>query len=66
MPPASWWPRTPSIRTRRATTGMAPLQSSPRWRRGTSVELVAIGNGTASRETDKLVADLIKRHPETD
>lgn len=27
------------------------------------VELVAIGNGTASRETDKLVADLIKRHP---
>ena len=30
-----------------------------------SVELVAIGNGTASRETDKLVADLIKRHPGT-
>ena len=29
-----------------------------------SVELVAIGNGTASRETDKLVADLIRRHPE--
>ncbi|MDW3847182.1 RNA-binding transcriptional accessory protein [Micromonospora sp. BRA006-A] len=28
------------------------------------VELVAIGNGTASRETDKLAADLIKRHPE--
>jgi uncharacterized protein len=27
------------------------------------VDLVAIGNGTASRETDKLVADLIKRHP---
>ncbi|MGH3796484.1 MAG: Tex family protein [Pseudonocardiaceae bacterium] len=27
------------------------------------VELVAIGNGTASRETDKLAADLIKRHP---
>jgi uncharacterized protein len=29
-----------------------------------SVELVAIGNGTASRETDRLVADLIARHPE--
>jgi uncharacterized protein len=29
-----------------------------------SVELVAIGNGTASRETDRLVADLIGRHPE--
>ncbi len=26
--------------------------------------LVAIGNGTASRETDRLVADLMKRHPE--
>ncbi|RIK86060.1 MAG: RNA-binding transcriptional accessory protein, partial [Burkholderiales bacterium] len=29
-----------------------------------SVELVAIGNGTASRETDRLVGDLIARHPE--
>ncbi|WP_198659236.1 Tex family protein [Nocardiopsis sp. FIRDI 009] len=28
------------------------------------VELVAIGNGTASRETDRLAADLLKRHPE--
>lgn len=28
------------------------------------VALVAIGNGTASRETDKLAGDLIKRHPE--
>lgn len=28
------------------------------------VDLVAIGNGTASRETDKLVADLMARHPE--
>jgi protein Tex len=27
-------------------------------------ELVAIGNGTASRETDRLAADLISRHPE--
>jgi uncharacterized protein len=27
-------------------------------------ELIAIGNGTASRETDRLAADLIKRHPE--
>src|SRR4029453_11116263 len=27
-------------------------------------ELVAIGNGTASRETDGVAADLIKRHPE--
>ncbi len=27
------------------------------------VTLVAIGNGTASRETDRLVADLMRRHP---
>jgi uncharacterized protein len=27
------------------------------------VDLVSIGNGTGSRETDKLVQDLIKRHP---
>lgn len=28
------------------------------------IELIAIGNGTASRETDKLADDLLKRHPE--
>jgi uncharacterized protein len=28
------------------------------------VQLVSIGNGTASRETDKLATELIKRHPE--
>ncbi|EIK94509.1 S1 RNA binding domain-containing protein [Pseudomonas sp. M47T1] len=28
-----------------------------------SVDLIAIGNGTASRETDKLAADLIKKYP---
>ncbi len=28
------------------------------------VDLIAIGNGTASRETDRLAADLIKAHPE--
>ncbi|MDX1755205.1 MAG: Tex family protein [Marinobacter sp.] len=34
------------------------------WCRQFKIELVAIGNGTASRETEKLVADLIKRYPE--
>jgi len=29
-----------------------------------NVELISIGNGTASRETDKLVRELIQRHPE--
>jgi uncharacterized protein len=28
------------------------------------VQLVSIGNGTASRETDKLVRELVQRHPE--
>ena len=28
------------------------------------VDLIAIGNGTASRETDRLAADLIRLHPE--
>ena len=28
------------------------------------VDLIAIGNGTASRETDRLAAELIRRHPE--
>jgi len=31
---------------------------------GHGVELVAIGNGTASRETDKLTAELMKLHPQ--
>lgn len=29
-----------------------------------SVDLIAIGNGTASRETDKLAGELIEKHPE--
>ncbi|MET9137875.1 Tex family protein [Streptomyces parvulus] len=29
-----------------------------------AVDLIAIGNGTASRETDKLAGELIARHPE--
>ncbi|MFI1654526.1 Tex family protein [Streptomyces sp. NPDC020472] len=29
-----------------------------------AVELIAIGNGTASRETDKLAAELLAQHPE--
>lgn len=29
-----------------------------------AVDLISIGNGTASRETDRLAGDLIKRHPD--
>ncbi|MCC3774751.1 RNA-binding transcriptional accessory protein [Streptomyces sp. UNOB3_S3] len=42
----------------------AALAALARLAREHDVELVAIGNGTASRETDKLAADLIARHPE--
>ena len=40
------------------------LASLSRLCRAHQVELVAIGNGTASRETDKLAAELIARHPD--
>jgi protein Tex len=56
---------------KRGGTGGA---GSPRWAESVTtlarlaaahrVELIAIGNGTASRETDRLAADLIKAHPE--
>jgi transcriptional accessory protein Tex/SPT6 len=41
-------------------------RSRTRWRLCAQhgVQLISIGNGTASRETDKLAADLKKRHPE--
>ena len=54
--------------------GGAGGAGSPRWAESIAtlarlaaahrVELIAIGNGTASRETDRLAADLIKAHPE--
>ncbi|TLM72770.1 Tex family protein [Pseudarthrobacter sp. NamB4] len=42
------------------------LATLERLARKHAVELVAIGNGTASRETDKLAVELIKRLPEVD
>ncbi|UQI46954.1 RNA-binding transcriptional accessory protein [Streptomyces sp. HU2014] len=42
----------------------ASLATLARLAREHGVELIAIGNGTASRETDKLATDLIARHPE--
>ncbi|GAA3738416.1 Tex family protein [Salinactinospora qingdaonensis] len=57
-----------------ATETIYPHKPQARWdeaiatleqlARAHGVELVAIGNGTASRETDKLAGDLIKRHPD--
>jgi uncharacterized protein len=40
------------------------IEQLAKWARDYQIELVAIGNGTASRETEKLVADLCKRYPE--
>ncbi|WP_233345791.1 Tex family protein, partial [Saccharomonospora iraqiensis] len=40
------------------------LATLERLAREHGVQLVAIGNGTASRETDKLAGELAKRHPE--
>lgn len=40
------------------------IEQLGRWCREHAIELVAIGNGTASRETEKLVAELIRRYPE--
>ena len=50
-------------RTRRPGSGTRRCGPSWAWRSKHAVELVAIGNGTASRETDKLAAELIKQLP---
>ena len=42
----------------------ASIASLARLCRVHKIELVAIGNGTASRETDKLAGDLIRLHPD--
>ena len=61
--PARCSTRRPSIPSRRATTGTARRPNSPRSSRKHKVELIAIGNGTASRETERLVADMIAQLP---
>ncbi len=52
------YPHEPQRRRDEAIDVLAKLA------RAHNAELIAIGNGTASRETDRLAADLIKRHPE--
>ncbi len=51
-------PHEPRRRWDEAVAVLARLARSHR------VELIAIGNGTASRETDKLAAEVMTRHPE--
>ncbi|MET9885743.1 Tex family protein [Streptomyces sp. NPDC006430] len=52
------YPHVPANRWDEALAKLARLAKEH------AVELIAIGNGTASRETDKLAGDLITRHPE--
>jgi protein Tex len=52
------YPHVPQQRWNEALTSLANLA------RKHNVDLIAIGNGTASRETDKLAADLIRRQPD--
>ena len=57
-----------------ATTPIFPHEPQRRWDESLAalaalcarhqVELIAIGNGTASRETDKLAGDLLKHYPQ--
>ena len=56
------------------TTAVYPHEPQRRWDESVALiaalarrhkaELIAIGNGTASRETDRLAAELMSRHPE--
>jgi protein Tex len=55
---ATIYPHEPHRRWDEAVDVLAKLARQHR------ADLVAIGNGTASRETDRLAGDLIKRHPE--
>jgi len=55
---ATIYPHEPQRRWDEAIDVLARLAKTHR------AELIAIGNGTASRETDRLAADLIRRHPE--
>lgn len=40
------------------------IEQLARWCKEHAIELIAIGNGTASRETEKLAAELIRRYPD--
>src|SRR2546423_883520 len=54
---ATIYPHVPARRWDESIAVLAKLAEQHK------VQLIAIGNGTASRETDKLAADLITRHP---
>jgi uncharacterized protein len=55
---ATIYPHAPQRRWHDSITVLAAMAARH------NVELIAIGNGTASRETDRLAAELIKLHPQ--
>ncbi len=55
---ATLYPHAPRNRWDESITALAALA------RQHKVELLSIGNGTASRETDRLAAELIRKHPD--
>jgi len=55
---ATIYPHVPRKRWQYAIKKLAELAEQYK------VELISIGNGTGSRETDKLVTDLMKQHPD--
>ena len=63
--PASCWPRTSFTRINRKNSGTARWQRLLHLVKKHKVEIIAIGNGTASRETDALAAELIKNLPKS-
>ena len=63
-PPARCWRRPPSTRTSPSATGRARSPRSAALCLRHKVDLISVGNGTASRETDKLAAELIAKMPE--
>jgi protein Tex len=65
--PSQPGPRPPQPGTRPSQPGAgweASIAVLARLAAAHRVELIAIGNGTASRETDRLAADLMRAHPE--
>ncbi|MDM8561481.1 Tex family protein [Candidatus Parabeggiatoa sp. HSG14] len=55
---ANIYPHAPRKQWQRSLSKLAELA------RKHEIELISIGNGTGSRETDKLVSDLIKQNPD--
>ena len=58
METATIYPHSPKKQWQKSLDKLAELAAQYQ------IELISIGNGTGSRETDKLVSELLKQHPE--